>query len=147
MFTRFLHGFVFVALSIFAALSIFTALPVYPASAQVLGETVTLVFDHTLPNVPGKSIKVQVVEYEPGVSSIPHTHPDSAFIYATILEGAVRSKINDNPVQVYHAGESFFELPGDHHRISANASDTKPARLLAVLIANTNEQNLVINEE
>ena len=147
MFTKFVRTVAFAALSIFAAFSVFTALPVFPASANVLGEKVTLVFDHALPNVPGKSMKVQLVEYEPGVSSIPHTHPDSAFIYATVLEGAVRSKINDNPVQVYHAGESFFELPGDHHRISANASDTKPARMLAVLIANTNEQNLVINEE
>ncbi|MBD2074268.1 cupin domain-containing protein [Phormidium sp. FACHB-592] len=147
MVTRLLHGFAFVALSLFAAFSIFTALPVFPASAQVLGEKVTLVFDRALPNVPGKSMKVQVVEYEPGVSSIPHTHAASAFIYATVLEGAIRSKINDNPAQVYHAGENFFELPGDHHRVSANASDTEPARLLAVLIANTDEQNLVINEE
>lgn len=147
MLTKLLHKFAFAALSIFAAFSVFTALPMFPASAEVLGEKVTLVFDHTLPNVPGKSMKVQLVEYAPGVSSIPHTHPDSAFIYATILEGAVRSKINDNPEQVYHAGENFFELPGDHHRVSANASDTEPARLLAVLIANTNEQTLVINEE
>lgn len=147
MFTRFLHGFTFAALSILAAFSVFTALPVSPASAEVLGETVTLIFDHALPNVPGKSMKVQMVEYAPGVSSIPHTHPDSAFIYATVLEGAVRSKINDDPERVYHTGENFFELPGDHHRVSANASDTEPARLLAVLVANTNEQNLVINED
>lgn len=147
MFTRFLHGFAFAALSIFAAFSVFTALPVSAASADVLGEKVTLVFDRALPNVPGKSMKVQLVEYAPGVSSIPHTHAASAFIYATVLEGAIRSKINDNPVQVYHAGENFFELPGDHHRVSANASDTEPARLLAVLIANTNEQNLVINDK
>lgn len=147
MFTRFLHGFAFAALSILAAFSVFAALPVFPASADVLGEKVTLVFDRALPNVPGKSMKVQLVEYAPGVSSIPHTHAASAFIYATVLEGAIRSKINDNPEQVYHAGENFFELPGDHHRISANASDTEPARLLAVLIANTDEQNLVINEE
>jgi quercetin dioxygenase-like cupin family protein len=129
------------------ALSIFVTLPVFPASAQVLGEKVTLVFDHVLPNVPDKSMKVQLVEYEPGVSSLPHTHAASAFIYATVLDGAVRSKINNNPEQVYHAGESFFELPGDHHRVSANASDTEPARLLAVLIANTDEQNLVINDK
>lgn len=147
MFTRFLYRFAFAALSIFAAFSLFTALPVFPASADVLGEKVTLVFDHALPNVPGKSMKVQLVEYEPGVLSIPHTHSDSSFIYATVLEGAIRSKINDNPEQVYHAGESFFEVPGDHHRVSANASDNKPARLLAVHVLNTNEQNLVINEE
>ena len=147
MSTRFLHGFAFAALSIFAAFFIFTVLPVFPASADVLGEKVTLVFDRTLPNVSGKSMKVQVVEYAPGVSSIPHTHAASAFIYATVLEGAIRSKINDNPEQVYRAGENFFELPGDHHRVSANASDTESARLLAVLIANTNEQNLVINDK
>ncbi|MBD2124644.1 cupin domain-containing protein [Trichocoleus sp. FACHB-262] len=128
------------------ALSLFITLPVFAAST-VLGEKVTLVFDHTLPNAPGKSMKVQVVEYAPGVSSIPHTHAASAFIYATVLEGAVRSKINDNPEQVYHAGENFFELPGDHHRVSANASDTESARLLAVLVANTNEQSLVINDK
>ncbi len=134
MFTRFLHGFAFAALSIFAAFSGFTALPVFAASADLLGEKVTLVFDHALPNVPGKSIKVQLVEYAPGVSSLAHTHAASAFIYATVLEGTIRSKVNDNPEQVYHAGENFTELPGDHHRVSANASDTEPARLLAVLM-------------
>jgi quercetin dioxygenase-like cupin family protein len=48
---------------------------------------------------------------------------------------------------VYHVGENFTELPGDHHRVSANASDTEPARLLAVLVVDTNEQNLVINDK
>ena len=147
MFTRFLHRFAFAALSIFAAFSVFTALPVSAASANVLGEKVTLVFDRALPNVPGKSMKGLLVEYAPGVSSIPHTHAASAFIYATVLEGAIRSKVNDNPEQVYHAGENFTELPGDHHRVSANASDTEPARLLAVFVVDTNEQNLLINDK
>ena len=142
MFTRFLHGFAFAALSIFAAFSVFTALPVSAASADVLGEKVTLVFDRALPNVPGKSMKGVLVEYAPGGSSPAHTHPGSAFIYATVLEGAIRSKINDEPEKVYHAGENFFEVPGDHHRVSTNASDTQPLRLLAVFIVDTNEQNL-----
>ena len=47
---------------------------------------VTLVYDQVLPNVPGKSIRGVLVEYEPGGSSAAHTHPDSAFIYATVLE-------------------------------------------------------------
>ncbi|MGH8555356.1 MAG: cupin domain-containing protein, partial [Gammaproteobacteria bacterium] len=59
---------------------------------------VTLVYEHVLPNVPGKSIKGVLVEYEPGGSSPAHTHPDSAFIYATVLEGAIRSQVNDGPV-------------------------------------------------
>ena len=48
---------------------------------------VTLVYQHELPNVPGKSIKVVLVEYGPGGYSPGHTHAKSAFIYATVLEG------------------------------------------------------------
>ena len=68
--------------------------------------------------------------------------PNSAFIYATVLEGAIRSKVNDGPERVYRAGEGFAEMPGDRHGVSANASDTEPARLLAVFVVDTNEKNL-----
>ena len=54
-----------------------------------------------------------LVEYGPGGYSPGHTHPKSAFIYATVLEGAMRSQINDGPVTTYKAGQSFSELPGD----------------------------------
>ena len=103
---------------------------------------VTLVYEHELPNVPGKSIKGVLVEYQPGGSSPAHTHPNSAFIYATILEGAIRSQVNDGPVITYRAGESFSELPGDRHGVSENASTTEPARLLAVFVVDTDEKNL-----
>ena len=149
MFTRFFPRVAFMTLSIFTALSIFATLPVFAVSANDLSadtsndtSKVTLVFDHALPNVPSKSVKGLLVEYAPGGSTPAHTHAASAFIYATVLEGAIRSKINDNPEQVYHAGENFFEVPGDHHRVSANASDTQPMRMLAVFVVDTNEENL-----
>ncbi|MBB3454558.1 quercetin dioxygenase-like cupin family protein [Rhizobium sp. BK313] len=110
-------------------------------------DSVKLVYDQALPNVPGKSMKVVLVEYEPGGSSPAHTHPNSAFIYATVLEGAVRSKVNDGPVKTYRAGESFSEFPGDHHGVSENASKTKRARLLAVFVVDTNETNLTTYEK
>lgn len=100
---------------------------------------VTVVYDHVLPNVPGKSIKGVLVEYPPGGSSPAHVHPKSAFIYATVLQGAIRSQVNDGPVKTYHAGESFSENPGDRHKVSENASATEPARLLAVFVVDTNE--------
>jgi quercetin dioxygenase-like cupin family protein len=104
---------------------------------------VTLVFDRALPNVPGKSMKGVLVEYQLGGSNPAHTHPDSAFIYATVLEGAIRSKVNDGPEQVYQAGESWAEVPSNHHAVSANASDTQPARLLAIFVVDTGEQKLI----
>jgi quercetin dioxygenase-like cupin family protein len=105
-------------------------------------EKVTLVYQHELPNVPGKSIKAVVVEYGPGGYSPGHTHAKSAFIYATVLEGAIRSKVNDGAETVYEAGQSFSEMPGDRHAVSANASETKPAKLLAVFIVDTNDTQL-----
>jgi quercetin dioxygenase-like cupin family protein len=112
------------------------------AAARDENSKVTLVYEHTLPNVPGKSVKGVLVEYGPGGSSSAHTHPNSAFIYATILEGAIRSSVNDGPVVTYRAGESFSEMPGDRHGVSENASETAPARLLAVFVVDTGETEL-----
>ena len=85
-----------------------------------------------------------LVEYGPGGYSPGHLHPKSAFIYATVLEGAIRSQLDDGAVTTYAAGQSFSELPGQIHRVSANASETQPAKLLAVFVVDTNETELTI---
>src|SRR5881227_49465 len=103
---------------------------------------VTLVYEHALPNVPGKSIKGVLVEYGPGGTSSAHTHPKSAFIYATVLEGAIRSSVNNGSVVTYRKGESFSEMPGDRHSVSENGSKTEPAKLLAVFVVDTDEKVL-----
>ncbi|APG95629.1 cupin domain-containing protein [Sinorhizobium americanum] len=131
MLARFLSAAAFAALSFTAA----------SAEDRPAGK-VTVVFDHALPNVPGKSMKGVLVEYGPGGGSPAHTHPKSAFIYATVLEGAIRSSVNGSPEKVYRAGENFYEEPGSHHQVSANASDTEPARLLAVFVVDTAETEL-----
>jgi len=123
------------------------ALAFIPDASAADTSKVTLVFDHVLPNVPGKSMKSVLVEYPPGGSSPAHTHPNSAFIYATVLQGAIRSQVNRGPVTVYRAGESFAEMPGDHHGVSENASTTEPAKLLAVFVVDTAEKNLTTNDK
>jgi quercetin dioxygenase-like cupin family protein len=117
---------------------------VFAAPPKSKNAKVTLVYQHELPNVPGKSIKGVLVEYGPGGYSPGHRHPKSAFIYATVLEGAIRSQVNGGPVITYKAGQSFSELPGDVHGVSANASNTKPAKLLAVFVVDTNAKELTI---
>jgi quercetin dioxygenase-like cupin family protein len=116
------------------------------ARAAAPDAKVTLVFDHVLPNAPGKSMRGVLVEYGPGGSSPAHIHPASAFIYATVLEGEIRSQVNNGPVKTYKAGENFSEMPGDHHGVSANASATKPAKLLAVFVVDTKETELTMPE-
>jgi quercetin dioxygenase-like cupin family protein len=84
-----------------------------------------------------------LVEYPAGGSSVGHTHPDSAFIYASVLEGAIRTSVNDGPPKVYKAGENFPEMPGDRHTLDENASETEPAKLLAVFVVDTSETELL----
>jgi quercetin dioxygenase-like cupin family protein len=109
-----------------------------------LRETVTVAADKQIPNMLGKRLVSQIVDYPPGAKSIPHHHPPAAFIYAYVLSGAVRSAADDEPVRVYQSGEAWFEYPGAYHWVSENASDTEPARLLAVLIVDTADPRLVI---
>ncbi len=82
------------------------ALGASPASAPT-GETVKPVFEHVLPNAPGKSMMAVVVNYAPGGKSASHRHAPSAFIYAHVLSGSIRSQVDDQPAKVYAAGEGF----------------------------------------
>jgi quercetin dioxygenase-like cupin family protein len=120
-----------------------TAFGVRSGIAAGEGPKVKVVFDHAIPNVPGKSMKGILVEYGPGGASVGHTHPRSAFIYATVLEGAIRTSVNDGPVVTHRAGQNFPEFPGDRHTLDENASKTEPAKLLAVFVVDTDEKELL----
>jgi quercetin dioxygenase-like cupin family protein len=109
-----------------------------------LRETVTVAADKPIPNLPGKRLVSHIVDYPAGGGSAPHPHARSAFIYAYVLSGQIRSQVNDDPARVYRAGETWFESPGAHHRVSENASDTEPARLLAVIIVDAADKQVTI---
>ena len=113
-----------------------------PATAHGTGETVTPNFEHAIPNIPGKSLAAVIVDYAPGGASPSHEHAKSAFIYAYVVSGAIESQVNDGPKRIFHAGESFFEEPGSLHRVSRNASKTRPAKLLAVFVVDSNDKAL-----
>ena len=105
-------------------------------------EEVNVVFQHAIPNVQGKSMVAVVVSYPPGGKSLPHHHAPSAFIYAYVLSGSIRSKIGDEPAKVYKVGEGFYEVPGSHHTVSENASDKEPASILAIFVVDSQHSEL-----
>ncbi len=63
-------------------------------------------------------------------------------IRPTVRSGAIESKVNDGQTRIYRAGESWSEQPGALHSVSRNASKTKPAKLLAVFVLDTNVKTL-----
>jgi quercetin dioxygenase-like cupin family protein len=81
----------------------------------------------------GWAVTTVEVNYAPGGSSTAHRHPGLTFAY--VLEGEIASKVGDEPEKTYATGEMWIETPGQLHAVSRNASTTKPARLLAVLLA------------
>lgn len=93
------------------------------------------VFEHDLPDLAlhGWSVITVEVNYAPGGSSSAHRHPGLTFAY--VLEGEIVSKVGDEPEKTFATGEMWMETPGQLHAVSRNASTTKPARLLAILLA------------
>jgi len=130
----------FVVLALMAAV-----VPRYGSSQGVaMRERVTVVANKLIPNVPGKRLLSVIVDYPPAGNSTPHRHARSAFIYAYVLSGKIRSQVDDEPIRVYSRGEWWSENPGAHHRVSANASNVEPARLLAVFIVDEADEQLTI---
>jgi len=118
-----------------------------PAAAQNRGETVTPHFEQAIPNIPGKSLVALIVDYAPGGTSPPHIHAKSAFVFAYVLSGEIESQVNDAPRRVYRAGESWYETPGSRHAVSRSASNTEPAKLLAVFVVDTDDKPLTTPTE
>lgn len=99
-------------------------------------ETVKLLYDHDLPNAPGKSIVGLEVTYPPGGFTPPHRHA-GATVVARVTEGAVLSGMNGEPPRVYGVGEGFVEMPGCHHTVGENNSRDRIAKLVAVFVVDT----------
>lgn len=114
------------------------------SGTQAQGQTqqagVSPVFKHDLPNLTMDDWEVTVsyVDYPPG--RVGRTHHHAGFVLAYVLEGAVVTKISGQDEATYQTGQMFYEPPGSTHQVSRNASDTQPARLLAMIFAKKGAQ-------
>lgn len=78
------------------------------------------------------SATVKEVTFEPGQRDSPHRHAGPVFGY--VLEGEYEHAINDDPVRIYQAGETFYEPSGCVHRVARNPNGQTRTRLLAVIL-------------
>jgi quercetin dioxygenase-like cupin family protein len=97
-------------------------------------ERARIVLSQGLSGLDGDHLKVALVEvnYGPGEASSPHSHPCAVIAY--VVAGALRTQVKGKPEAIYQAGESFYEPPNGVHLVSANASSTEPAKLVAYLL-------------
>ncbi|MGH6708581.1 MAG: cupin domain-containing protein [Bradyrhizobium sp.] len=101
-------------------------------------DTVEPIGSYALPNVPGKRVTIVRVFYGPGGFTRAHRHAGSVTAYIT--KGEIRSQLAGGVVETFKVGQSFFEPPGAVHLVSANASLSEPAELIAVFVADEGAQ-------
>lgn len=99
------------------------------SSAATLAKTL---MSRDLAGVPGKEVLMLTVEYPPGGASMPHRHDANVFVY--VLEGSFATQVDGGERQTLTPGQTFYESPTDIHRVSANASATKPAKILVLMV-------------
>jgi quercetin dioxygenase-like cupin family protein len=94
--------------------------------------SVTPLLTQPLAGIEGKEVSMVSVTYPPGGASAAHRHNADVFVY--VLEGSVVMQVDGGEPVTLTAGQTFHESPADVHRVSKNASDTQPAKILAILV-------------
>ncbi len=91
-------------------------------------------FTQTLPPLQGDRLKLSLVEvtYAPGGSSSPHSHPCP--VVGHVVEGSVKMQVKGQQERTFAVGENFYEPPNGVHLVSANASQTRAAKFIAIFI-------------
>lgn len=119
---------VMVAAGILGFLDYTWAAEVAPPRAPTVAELMTRDLDGT----PNKEALMITVTYLPGGASLPHRHDAQVFVY--VLEGAMTMQVDGSAPVTVGPGQTFYEGPHDVHRVSANASQTEPAKILVFMV-------------
>jgi len=113
------------------ALVLLTALPML-AAVRAGAADVKELFGIDLADYPGKEARMVEVSYPPGARDVVHRHDAHALVY--VLEGQIIMQLKGRPAVTLTAGQTFYEGPTDVHVVGRNASATKPARFVVVLL-------------
>ncbi len=119
----------------------FVLLCLMSGTAMAQESKVTSLMSKGLTDSPGKEVLMITVEHPPGGSNAIHRHNAQAFIY--VLEGSVVMQLKGGPQVTLTPGQTFYEGPDDVHVVDRNASDTKPAKFLVILIKDKGAPALV----
>ena len=106
--------------------------PAMAQQAKAPQAKVTSLMSKDLPESPGKEALMIMVEYPPGSSDPVHRHNAHALVY--VLDGSIVMQVKGGKQVTLNPGQTFYEGPDDVHVVGRNASSTKPAKFIVVLI-------------
>ena len=123
------------AAAAFSALTIWHgAVLVTPSAAQPAAGGVQQIVTHPLADVPGREVRMLLIERPPGAASPPHRHPGH-HTFGYVMEGTYEFAIDRGQPRVLKAGDTFYEPPTAVHSTSRNPSADQRLKLLVFMVA------------
>ena len=107
---------------------------VTPSAAQPATAGVQQIVSQPLPDVPGREVRMSVIERAPGVASPPHRHPGH-HTFGYVIEGTYEFAIDRREPRLLKAGDTFYEPPGAIHSTSRNPSADQRLKLVVFMVA------------
>jgi quercetin dioxygenase-like cupin family protein len=127
----------------FAVLAAACGLGVVAAQQQTPATKVTALMKQPIAEYPGHEVTMITLDIPPGDGSLPHRHPGH-HTFGYVLEGAYKIKLDNGPEMILTKGQTFYEAPGQLHAVSRNASDTEPAKVLVLMLAQSGKPATVL---
>jgi quercetin dioxygenase-like cupin family protein len=110
------------------------AQPAAPATGQLLTQP--------LADLPGREVRISLLDREPGASSARHRHPGH-HTFGYVIEGTYEFAINGEASRTLKAGDTFYEPPTAVHSTSRNPSTDKRAKILVFMVADQKNPSTV----
>jgi quercetin dioxygenase-like cupin family protein len=133
------HGLVAV---VAAGVSAFGMHWVSSAAAQAAANATTQVLVQPLPDLPGREVRISVLDREPLNAGAPHRHPGH-HTFGYVVEGTYEIGVNGGPTRILKAGDTFYEPPTAVHSVSRNPSSDKPLKIVVFMVADQKNPSTV----
>lgn len=115
---------------------------VSPSFAQAATPGTIPLLTQPLPDLPGREVRMTLLDRGPGNASPPHHHPGH-YTFGYVVEGTYELGINGQPTRVLKAGDVFYEPPGAIHSVSRNVSGDKPLKIVVFMVADQKNPSTV----
>ena len=125
-----------------AALAGALGMGIVVAQQQAPATRVTALMKQAIAEYPGHEVTMITLDIPPGGGSAPHRHPGH-HTFGYVLEGTYKIKVDNSPEETLTKGQTFYEPPGALHAVSRNGSDTQPAKVLVVMLAESGKPTTV----
>ena len=137
------YGVVALAAAVLSAVATWSATQLVAVSAaQPAPAAGGAVLTQSLSDLPGREVRMSLLNREPGASSARHRHPGH-HTFGYVIEGTYEFAINDEPPRTLKAGDAFYEPPTAVHTTSRNPSTDKPTKILVFMVADQKNPSTV----